>query len=1168
MKLNDIFAKPVNRQIEGVIKADDEASLKLEIEEYILTNEVSKRLELFLDAYNNYAGANGVWISGFFGSGKSHLLKMLALVLENRQIDGSHALDLFLPKCQDNEILRGDLKRAVAIPSRSILFNIDQKADVISKTELDALLAVFVKVFDDMCGYYGKQGHIAQFERELDSRGMYSGFKTAFKAVSGLEWDKGREQALLEADNIAKAYAEATGGSESSAHGILDKYRSQYRVSIEDFAENVNAYIETQAEGFRLNFFVDEVGQYIAENTKLMTNLQTISESLATKCRGRAWLIVTAQEDLDSVFGEKGKQQSSDFSKIQDRFKNRMKLTSTDVAEVIQKRLLLKNEVGINLLTSIYHDQVNNFRTMFDFGDNSVKFNNFSDRDHFIHCYPFIPYQFDLFQSSIQSLSNHNAFEGKHSSVGERSMLGVFQQVGIEISQQEHGKLASFDLMFEGIRTAMKAGIQSSVQLAERNLGNPFAVRVLKALFLVKYVKGFKATIRNLCILMQEDFAQDLEQLHKDLEAALELLAQQSYIQRTGEAYEYLTDEEKDVEQEIKATEVEFSEVAKELATLVFERTIKSAKIRHLNGQDYAYTRKLDDKLVGSRDFELTIDVISPLNDKAGEDDFWLMQSMLPCRLLVVMPADARFVSDLRLYKQTDKYVRHNGSSTQQENIRRILEGKAQLNKDRYAELEHGVKALLAKASLMVGGKILDINSTEPLTRVTLAFQDLIKSTYIYLDMLRGINYSEGDLHKYLQNKQASLLEGEAAALSEAEQELLNWIKRNNSTGVRSTLKALDEDFEKKPYGWPYAAILCNVAKLFARGKLEARLDSNSLEGSALESVLKNTHQHANLILEPQVDFSPAQVRALKDFYGQMFDAPPKSSEARELGKETAAAFADLLASLDQLSATHVPFLSLLPPVIAQLRSCCAKPSAWYVTELPKTADELLDAKEVLIEPLLKFMAGPQFEIYQQACRFMDTQRPNFECLDAGRIAEFENILSDPYCFKSNAMQQLKSFMQDFAALIETQLEHERKAALEMVEELKSRLMALDVYAKLSVDKTQVINQIFDRVRAEIEQQILIGLIRDRLNRFRDKDYSQLLNDIDTWVQPPVSIAAEPGAKSMQLKPAAPPIVNARNLKVSYAKACLENPADVDDYLEKLRAALMEQIQAGKRIQI
>ena len=119
--LKNIFDKPVDRSIEGVIKADDEQNLQLELEEYVLTNEVAKRLESFLDAYNNYEGANGVWVSGFFGSGKSHLLKILALLLENRRIEDINALDLFLDKCGDEEFLRADLKRAAGIPSKSIL---------------------------------------------------------------------------------------------------------------------------------------------------------------------------------------------------------------------------------------------------------------------------------------------------------------------------------------------------------------------------------------------------------------------------------------------------------------------------------------------------------------------------------------------------------------------------------------------------------------------------------------------------------------------------------------------------------------------------------------------------------------------------------------------------------------------------------------------------------------------------------------------------------------------------------------------------------------------------------------------------------------------------------------------------------------------------------------
>ncbi|RLB69127.1 MAG: BREX system P-loop protein BrxC, partial [Deltaproteobacteria bacterium] len=383
MRLQEIFQKPVDRPIEGVIKADDESSLYLEIEEYVLTNEIAKRLENFLDAYNNYQGANGVWISGFFGSGKSHLLKILSLVLENRRINDTPALDLFLPKCSGNEILRGDLKRAAAVPSASILFNIDQKADVISKTQVDALLSVFVKVFDEHCGYYGKQGHIARFERDLNRRGLYGQFREKYRGISGLPWEEGREQALLEGENIAAAYAAITGVARESVADILDRYRSEYKLSIEDFANQVNDYIKTQAPGFRLNFFVDEVGQYIADNIKLMTNLQTIAESLATKGRGRAWMIVTAQEDMNSVVGEMNKQHGNDFSKIQARFANRMKLTSANVAEVIHPRLLEKNEIGVSILSDSYHQEANNLKTLFDFVDGAQTYRNFRNRDHF-----------------------------------------------------------------------------------------------------------------------------------------------------------------------------------------------------------------------------------------------------------------------------------------------------------------------------------------------------------------------------------------------------------------------------------------------------------------------------------------------------------------------------------------------------------------------------------------------------------------------------------------------------------------------------------------------------------------------------------------------------------------------------------------------------------------
>ena len=126
-------------------------------------------------------------------------------------------------------------------------FNIDQKADVISKTQVDALLSVFAKVFDEECGYYGKQPHIAQFERDLDSEGLLDAFKDKFRETSSKEWEWARPRGMRVAAEVDKAYNAVTGQSVSH---ILDKYRNDYRLSIEDFAEQVQALYSQQGTGF------------------------------------------------------------------------------------------------------------------------------------------------------------------------------------------------------------------------------------------------------------------------------------------------------------------------------------------------------------------------------------------------------------------------------------------------------------------------------------------------------------------------------------------------------------------------------------------------------------------------------------------------------------------------------------------------------------------------------------------------------------------------------------------------------------------------------------------------------------------------------------------------------------------------------------------------------
>ena len=160
MRIENMFKKDINREIRGVIKVaqNDEKIVKNELEEYVVTNELEMHFQDFFEAYkkgiDNYTDNMGVWISGFFGSGKSHFLKILSYILDNREVKNKKARDFFDEKLEDPMLL-ADIQRASEIPSDVILFNVDSKSDSDSKADKEAIVKVFMKVFNEHQGYCG-----------------------------------------------------------------------------------------------------------------------------------------------------------------------------------------------------------------------------------------------------------------------------------------------------------------------------------------------------------------------------------------------------------------------------------------------------------------------------------------------------------------------------------------------------------------------------------------------------------------------------------------------------------------------------------------------------------------------------------------------------------------------------------------------------------------------------------------------------------------------------------------------------------------------------------------------------------------------------------------------------------------------------------------------------
>jgi hypothetical protein len=1164
MIIKNLFAKPVDRPIEGVIKADDDAHLANEVQEYIVTNEVSKHLGVFFDAYNDGSSNTGAWISGFFGSGKSHLLKILSMVLENKAVDGMQVGEAFADKI-DDAMLRAEVLKAAKLPSKSILFNIDQKSDIISKQEVDAILSVFLKVFNEMQGFYPKQPYIAQFERDLTKKGKYESFKEAFETAAGEPWESGRETAHgLDAEPFAEAYSQVVGGSVDEGLKVLDRYYDSHKVSIEDFANLVKDYVESQESGFRLNFFVDEVGQYIADNSKLMVNLQTIAESLATKCKGQAWILVTSQADMSTVVGEMAKvHTSSDFSKIQDRFKLRLSLTSQNVSEVIQKRLLAKkpdDRAVIDGLHDLYEKERANFGTLFEFGDGSKTYKTYPNEEAFFASYPFVHYQYDLFQEAINGLSSHNAFTGKHASVGERSMLGVFQEVVKKIADAEFGQLATFDYTYEGIRSVLKPQHQHDILLSERNLSNDLAVRILKALFLVKYVKGFKGTPRNIAILMIDAFDVDLAAHGKSVQEALNVLEQNTYVQRTGDIYEFLTDDEKDVENEIKAMEVDEAAIGDLAAGILYDEIIREVKIRHEdNKQDYTFTRKLDGSMHKGREQELAINIITPFYEFHGDEATIINHSMSQPELLLLLPTDTRLLSDLHTFVKTDKYIRQNRNSSVADSRMRILAEKGQQNITRKADIKQRLEKLLSESKAIVNGSEVVGLGAEPRGRVITAFHQLIRYAYPNLKMLKAV-FKEDSIRSILSEQGDDLFRHDEGTLSEGETEILTHIRRKQGAGERPTVSSLLAHFSIRPYGWYQAAVLANIGKLFMRGKVELRADSNILEKDAVLTHLTNNRNFSNTIVFLQEEFDSASVQKLKKFHQELFDESNTATEAKEVAQRFVEVLNREIAALDELSGRtqNFPFVDKIKKPLVEFKEWASKSYAVFLKDLSKVENDWLDAKEDVIDPIRKFVHGTQGQVYLDLHTFYREHRANLTDIVPEDAAQLQDFLQSETPYRGSALQEGKALKETMAQQVEAALKKEREDAVATVKRMEANIGTLDGFGDLDEsEKTKLLRGSKD-ILDEIQTANLLAVVRDKLARYSSNGYQRqlgILNDLN---------AAK--AKAQGFEEPTSRYIPSNAVTIGYAKSAIETEADLNEYLDAIRTAYLAELKERRKI--
>ena len=465
MIIRDMFAEDINRPINGVIKVDESGDnvIEQEVREYVITKELKKH---FISFFNYYSEAfdkptadMGVWISGFFGSGKSHFLKMLSYLLENRNVCGTPTVEMFRSKFEDDPATFMLIDKSTKGQTETILFNIDIEGSI--NKDKTAVLRVFAKMFYNHLGFYGENLKVAMLEQYIDQQGKTDEFRRIFEEKKGKSWVEQRKAFAFNGKTIVPTLMEVLDMSEEDAKAwFADK--SQIEFSIAQLVEDIKLYIAKKPDNFRLLFMIDEVGQYVGTDTDMLLNLQSLTEKLGSECQGKVWVMCTGQEAIDEII----KVRADEFSRIQARFKTRLSLSSSSVDEVIQKRILKKNNDTEKKLESLYNDNDSVLRNLFSFTDSILDIKGYGGPTEFAENFPFVPYQFIIMQKVFAEIRKHGN-SGKHLSGGERSMLSGFQEAAQKIQEQDEYALVPFFRFYDTVHTFLDSSIRRVIERCE-----------------------------------------------------------------------------------------------------------------------------------------------------------------------------------------------------------------------------------------------------------------------------------------------------------------------------------------------------------------------------------------------------------------------------------------------------------------------------------------------------------------------------------------------------------------------------------------------------------------------------------------------------------------------------------------------------------------------------
>ncbi len=1208
MLIKDLFKDRIERYINPVIKVqeDDIKVAKEELQEYVITDQLREHFKECLDKYLNDKNKVGYWISGWFGSGKSHFLKILGYLLENRQFDDCSAADVFLRRDETNILKNYMEKINETYKTTVVMFDILEEAAKL-EDEVEPIEQTVYKQWLSKRGFYTGKLWVAEMEKELHNEGKYGRFIQTVEEVSNRKWEDIRATRIgqnyiqrslvkvlpeqIPTESIAKDYIEDLKRGKSISASIL----------ADELCKYVNELDERNGFNNRLFIIIDEIGQYILTNPKVIGYLQAIESTFARKGKGKLWLAVSSQNKLEQLT-EQYLKTEDEVNKVIDRFEVRIHLTPENLDKVINERVLKKKTDSIKKIDKLYEDNKGKLLSILEFKD-FKKYIPKPSKEDFIETYPFLPYHIGLIQPVYYHVITKSKINKKLGGTN-RSMIKATQGILIDdntnIKDKKIGELVTLDMFFEQAKEFIDDQIQTSIKEAEQlepGKGE-LLVKILKVLYLLENDDKLQKDTDTITKLLVHNVNADFIGILEDVQSGLDILYKQGYVEKDAYGnYKFIAPEEQSFRREAisRLKDIKIRDINREIKEII-DKIFTTTRVNYKNIRPFDIQLIIDDEVRNSKGIvSLNLNSVMQSLDKLRKQQH-LTRSIGDNRNIYwYAKYDNTIDDDMQRYlifdKLIDEYRKKWGSD---EDKSYFLRKEEQKNIKFYEDIKEKIEKSFINGTYIYQGKEFFMPDKNDLKSIFEYIANIaIPQVYHRFDTV-GVKITKEDIQSAFKENQLSIgLNGlnliqdtnvntESAVL----REVLNEVKTLRNKCGQCVGKNLLNVFDDEPYGWAPEAVRLFAALLFKNGNIEFNYEGKDFldyNQSGVRDIFENEPNFRKAIFRLAVVVDAATRQKCQDILKQMFNVSCDDtlvelcsntrntlvgyrndiSAIREIISSNGLAFKDSIDKLDEIFNTILKSKTQGETINN------------FVQKAPEYRELLLKYKK-----LKDFIDNDNLEEYKKMKSFLN----DIWIIELDRSAEDIEIKEKTYDQITNSLRS-ESFIDSWSNVRQNYYKLYDPYAKEYIETHETLYKLYNEKIKEMESDGRFLN-----LKSEIAKGDILATFSDRLcsgsvSRLNVpcpscktfiRDMKTIIDAVDVYYEKAIeklykylNQQIEEEGRENETKTEKPePIIKNISTSDFPRGIIIQSPKAVKDYLKKIEKQLMEEISAGNSIKI